>query len=143
MAVPVPPPPPSRALQRENVPKLPNVLRLLLRKPGHWPVHEIKSFAIGTFLSSLLLKEQMMISEKKKKNLCETIPSPNEIAKQAGVLSTKWPGLKRQHFEVVGVSVVVIAQANVHHFPPPQKWAKLPFCFIKNVRGIRAKPIAL
>ena len=68
MAVPVHPPP--RALQRENIPKLPGVVRLLLRKPGHWPVHEIKSFAIGTFLSSLLLKEQMMISDKKKKKTC-------------------------------------------------------------------------
>ena len=68
MAVPVPrPTPPPPALQRENVPKLPDVLRLLLRKPGHWPVHEVKSFAIGTFLSSLVLKEQMMISDKKKK----------------------------------------------------------------------------
>ena len=30
--------------QRENVPKLPGVFRLLLRKTGHWPVHDIKSF---------------------------------------------------------------------------------------------------
>ena len=66
MAVPVPPPPPRHC----NVPKLPDVPRLLLRKPGHWPVHEIKSFAIGTFLSSLVLKEQMMISDKKKKKTC-------------------------------------------------------------------------
>ena len=32
-------------------------------------MHDIKIFAIGAFLSSLLLKEQMMISDKKKKNL--------------------------------------------------------------------------
>ena len=76
MAVPVPPPP--RALQRENIPKLPNVLRLLLRKPGHWPVHEIKSFAIATFLSSLLLKEQMMISDKKKKPVRDNTKSKRD-----------------------------------------------------------------
>ena len=52
--------------QQENVPNLPGVFRFLLRKTGHWPVHDIKSFAIGTLLSSLLLKEQMMISDKKK-----------------------------------------------------------------------------
>ena len=74
----------------------------------------------------------MMISDKK--NLCKRIPSPNGIAKQAGVLSSKSPRLKRLNLQVVGVSVVVIAQANAHHFPPPQKWAKLPSCFIKNVR---------
>ena len=55
----------TSSLQRKNVPKLPRVLRLLLRKTGHWPVHGIKSFVIGTFLSSLLLKEQMIISDKK------------------------------------------------------------------------------
>ena len=49
------------SLQRENVPKLPAcVLRLLLRKTGLWPVHDIKSFAIGAFLTSLLLTEQMI-----------------------------------------------------------------------------------
>ena len=57
----------TSSLQRENVPKLPGVPRLLLQKTGHWPVHDIKSFVIGAFLSSLLLKEQMMISDKKKK----------------------------------------------------------------------------
>ena len=82
--------------QWENVPKLPGVLRLLLRKTGHWPVHDIKSFAISTFLSLLLLKEQMMISDKKK-NLCKRIPSPNDISKQTRVLSSKSPLLKGQH----------------------------------------------
>ena len=58
----------TSSLQRENVPKLPGVFRLLLRKTGHWPVRNITSSAIGRFLSSLLLKEQfMMISDKKKK----------------------------------------------------------------------------
>ena len=55
-----------------NVPKLPDVLRLLLRKTGHWPVHDIKSFASGMFLSSLLLKEQNyedLWLKKNKKNL--------------------------------------------------------------------------
>ena len=85
------------SLKRENVP-VPGVLRLLLRKTGHWPPHDMKIFAIGTctFLSSLLLEEQMMISDKKKK-LWERIPSPNEITKQAVVLNSKSPGLKRQH----------------------------------------------
>ena len=55
----------TSSLQRENVPKLPGVLRWLLQKTGNWPVHDIKSFAIGTFLSSLLLKEQVIISYKK------------------------------------------------------------------------------
>ena len=44
------------SLQQENVPKLPGVLRLLLQKAGLWPVHDIKSFAIGAFLNPLLLK---------------------------------------------------------------------------------------
>ena len=57
----------SSSPQLENVPKLPGVLRLLLQKTGHWPVHDIKGFATGAFLSSLLLTEQMMISDKKKK----------------------------------------------------------------------------
>ena len=73
----------------------PGVCTLLLRKTGHWPVYDIKSFAIGAFLSSLFLKGQMMISDKK--TLGETIPIPKEIAKQAGVLSTKSPVLKTQH----------------------------------------------
>ena len=55
----------TSSLQLENVPKLPGVLRLLLWKTGNWPVHDIESFATGAFLSSLLLKEQMMISDKK------------------------------------------------------------------------------
>ena len=29
----------------------------LLPRTEHWPVHDMKSFAIGTFLSSLWLKE--------------------------------------------------------------------------------------
>ena len=67
----------------------------------------------------------MLISDNKK----------NDIAKQAGVLRTKLPVIKRQHLQVVNVSVaVVIAQANAHHPPPPKKkkkkLAKLPFCFI-------------
>ena len=55
------------SVKQENIP-IRSVLRLLLQKTGHWPVHDIKSFAIGTctFLSSLLLKEQMMISDKRK-----------------------------------------------------------------------------
>ena len=79
----------TSSLQRENVPKLPVVLDYYCE---NWalPVHDIKSFATSTFLSLLLLKEQLMICDKKK--LCERIPSPNEIAKQAGVLSTKSPG---------------------------------------------------
>ena len=88
----------TSSLQREIVPKLPGVFRLLWQKTGHWPVHDIKSFAIDTFLSSFLLKKQVMISNNNEKKLCERIPSPNEIAKQAGVLGTKSPGLKRQHF---------------------------------------------
>ena len=84
-------------MQRENVPKLPGVLRLLLRKTGHWPVHDIKTYDTAFFLSSLLLKEQMMTFDKKK-NSCETIPSPKDIAKKAGVLRTKLPVLKTQHW---------------------------------------------
>ena len=88
----------TSSLQRENIQKLQGVLRLLRQKTGLWPVHDIKSFAIDTFLSSLLLKKEVIISNKKrKKKLCERIPSPNEIAKQAGVLGTKSSGLKRQH----------------------------------------------
>ena len=55
----------TSSLQWENVPKLPGVLRWLLQKTGNWPVRDIKSFTIGTFLSSLLLKEQVIISYKK------------------------------------------------------------------------------
>ena len=47
----------TSSLQRENIPKLQGVLRLLWQKTGLWPVHDIKSFAIDTFLSSLLLKK--------------------------------------------------------------------------------------
>ena len=65
----------TSSLQWENVPKLPGVLRWLLQKTGNWPVHDIKSFAIGTFLNSLLVKEQVIISFKKN-NLCETIHCP-------------------------------------------------------------------
>ena len=36
----------SLSPQRENVPELPGVFRLLLRKTGHWPVHDIKSFVV-------------------------------------------------------------------------------------------------
>ena len=118
------------SLQLENGPKLPGVLRLLLQNTGHWPVHDIKSFAIGTFLSSLLLQEQIKISDKK--NVCEIIPSPNEIEKQMGALNTKLPVLKKQHLnlKVVNVSgtVVVFAQANAQHSsssPPPPKKEKL------------------
>ena len=88
----------------------------------------------------------------KNKSLCETIPSPNEIAKQVGgggeeELSTKSPVLRLGFYLVVNVSVVaVIAQSSAHHpLPPPpkkKKLAKLLFCFIKNVREISAKQIA-
>ena len=47
----------TSSLQRENIPKLQGVLRLLWQKTGLWPVHDIKSYAIDTFLSSLLLKK--------------------------------------------------------------------------------------
>ena len=47
----------TSSLQRENIPKLQGVLRLLWQKTGLWPVHDIKRFAIDTFLSSLLLKK--------------------------------------------------------------------------------------
>ena len=57
-----------------------------------------------------------------KKTLCETIPSPNEIARQAGAVSLKSPVLKRQHFnlKVVDVSVVVIAQLIINTPPYPR-----------------------
>ena len=93
-------------------------------------MHDIKSFAIDTFLSSLLLKKQVMISNNNKKKLCERIPSPNEIAKQAGVLGTKSPGLIRQHLWVVSVSVVVvIAKDNAHHSAPSPKIGKIAVLF--------------
>ena len=60
---------------------------IIIRKTGHWPVHDIKSFAIGVFLSSLLLKEQRMISDKKK-TLCETIP------RQGSKLATNWSHMR-------------------------------------------------
>ena len=79
--------------------QLPGVLGLLLRKTGHRPLHDIKSFDIGAFLSSLLLKEQMMISDKKiKKTLCYTIPTPDDIAKHVGVLRTKIASFKKATF---------------------------------------------
>ena len=53
-------------------------------------MYDIKSFAIGTFLSWLLLKEQMMIS----KIYIYICVSEYEIAKQAGVLSKKSAALK-------------------------------------------------
>ena len=54
----------TSSLQRENVPKLPVVLDYYCE---NWalPVHDIKSFATSTFLSLLLLKEQLMICDKK------------------------------------------------------------------------------
>ena len=51
-------------------------------------MRDIKSFAIGVFLSSLLLKEQMMISDKKK-------PSPREYQDQIGLQSKQ--GLQAQN----------------------------------------------
>ena len=111
--------------------KKPLIDELLLQKPRNWPVQDIKSFAIGTFLSSLLLKEQMMIS--KKKNLCERIWD----RKASGGFEQKIDRFKRQHLRVVGVSVVVIvAQANTHHLPSPPKLANFPSCFIKNIGEI-------
>ena len=38
--------------------------------------------------------------------------------------------------------LLLLHRLNAYHFPPPQKWAKLLSCFIKNFRGISAKPIA-
>ena len=112
---------------------------LLLQKTGNWPVHDIKSFAIGTFLSWLLLKEQMMISKKIYIYLCERIWD----RKASRSFEQKISGFKSQHLQVVGVSVVVIvAQANTHNFPPPPKLAKFPSCFSTNVREISTIPIS-
>ena len=59
----------TSSLQRENVPKLPGVLRLL-QKTGHWALGTDFDIGTFTFLSSLLLKEQMMISDKNFKKTC-------------------------------------------------------------------------
>ena len=78
----------------------------------------------------------------KNKSLCETIPSPNEIAKQVGgggeeELSTKSPVLRLGFYFVVNVSVVaVIAQSSAHHPrpPPPKKkrnWQNCCFVSLK------------
>ena len=72
----------------------PGVCRLLLRKTGHWPVHDIKSFAIGAFLSSLLLKEQMISA--KKKNLVRN--NTKSKAKPSGSFEHKIAGFKKATF---------------------------------------------
>ena len=98
-------------------PKTTGVLRLLLQKTGQWPVHDIKSFAIGTFLSSLLLQEQIKVSDK---TLCETIPSPNEIAKQMGALNTKSPVLKSSQC-LCCCCYCTMLTFNIPSPPPPKK----------------------
>ena len=75
----------TSSLQQENVPKLLGVLRLLLRKSGHWPVHDITEKLCYWHISELIVVNRANdISDKKKKTLCETIPSPNGITKQVG-----------------------------------------------------------
>ena len=59
-------------------------------------MHDIKSFAIGAFLSSLLLKEQMMICVKKKKKLVRD--NTNTKYKASGGLKHKIGGFKKATF---------------------------------------------
>ena len=88
----------TSSLQWENILKLPGVLGLLLRKTGHWPLHDIdiKSFDIGAFLSSLLSKEQMMISDKKK-HLVLDYTNSKRHRKACGGFEDKIASFKRQH----------------------------------------------
>ena len=86
-------------------------------------MHDIKRFAIGAFLRSLLLKEQMMISYKK--NLVRDNTKSKWGCKASGGFKRKISGFKKTAL-VVDVSVVVaIAQANTHHPPPPKKKLKI------------------
>ena len=86
----------TSSLQLENAPKLPGIFRLLLQKTGHWPVHDIKSFATGTFLSWLLLKEQMKISHKK--NLVQDNTKSKRDGKANGGFEHKMGGSKKATF---------------------------------------------
>ena len=45
----------TSSLQQENVPKLLGVLRLLLRKSGHWPVHDITEKLCYWHISELIV----------------------------------------------------------------------------------------
>ena len=62
-------------------------------------MYDIKSFAIGAFLTSLLLKEQMMISGKKRKKPCaRQYQASKRDRKTSGAFEhKKSPVLKRQH----------------------------------------------
>ena len=75
-------------------------------------MHDIKSFAIGVFLSSLLLKEQRMISDKKK-TLCETIP------RQGSKLATNWSHMRLDFWLCAKNSCVI---APVRHKTQSTVW---------------------
>ena len=92
---------------------------LLLQTTGNWPVYDIKSFAIGTFLSWLLLKEQMMIS----KIYIYICVSECEIAKQAGVLSKKSTGLRANIYkQLVFLLLLLLHRLTLIISPLPQNW---------------------
>ena len=81
-------------------------------------MHDIKRFAIGAFLSSLLLKEQMMISYKK--NLVRDNTKSKRGRKASRGFEHKISGFKKATLVVDVSVVVVIAQVNAYHpLPPP------------------------
>ena len=98
-------------------------MRKCPKTTGHWPVHDIKSFAIGAVLSSLLLKEQMMISDKKKKPVWENTKSEQDRnLKASGGFEHK----------ITGFIKVVIAQANAYHFLPPKNGQNCHLVLLKT-----------
>ena len=90
----------TSSLQREKDPKLRLFLDYYCEKlgTGQWPVHDIKSFAIGAFLSSSLLKEQMMICDKKKKNLVRDNTKCKRDRQASGGFEHKIAGFKKATF---------------------------------------------
>ena len=105
------------SLQRENVPKLPSVLRLLLRKTGHWPVHDII-----WHISELVVK-RANDDIWYKKNLVQDNTKSKWHCKASGGFEHKIAGL-----QVVHVSVVVVVHDNTQKkslaILPFTKWAQ-------------------
>ena len=129
-----------------NVPKLPDVLRLLLRKTGHWPVHDIKSFASGMFLSSFLLKEQNyedLWLKKKKKNLVRDDTKSKRDRKASGGFEHRIASLKKATFissRYFCSCCYCTGSRSSSRLPPPPA-AKIKNCHFLSLKTF-VKPIA-
>ena len=110
-------------------------------------MHDIKRFTIGAFLSSLLLKEQKMISYKK--NPCaRQHQDQKRLQSKRGLQAQNW-WFEKGNILIYKKSMFLLLFLS-HRLrltliippPPPKKRQNCRFVSLKNVRENSAKPIS-